>query len=222
MNDIPAIFLTSFLVGLSGAIVPGPLLVLDIRQSITQGFIAGPLVSLGHSLLELLTVVALAAGVAQFLGQGLFSFVISLVGGLFLLRMGYAMLRRPGSYVLPEGEDAASQDSIGSGYAGSVFGGALVSLSNPYWSLWWITIGLGYIVWASGSGGMGIASFYTGHILSDFVWYTFVAVAISSGRRILTRRVYQWIIAICGVFLLGLAIFFIYSSVGFLRDFLIG
>lgn len=222
MAEIPAIFLTSFAVGFSGAIMPGPLLVLSIRQSITQGFIAGPLVSLGHAVLELLVVIGLAVGLAQFLERSLFSFAISLVGGLFLLWMGYGMARRPASYVLPKGDDTILRATPSLGYAKSVLGGALVSLSNPYWSLWWITIGLGYIVWASGSGVAGVASFYTGHIMSDFVWYTFVATAVASGRRIMKGRVYQWLIGVCGVFLLGLALFFIYSSYGFLQVFLAG
>ena len=57
-----AVFGTSFLVGLSGALAPGPLLALDIRESTARGFWAGPYIATGHSLLELLVVVLLAVG----------------------------------------------------------------------------------------------------------------------------------------------------------------
>jgi threonine/homoserine/homoserine lactone efflux protein len=101
-----------------------------------------------------------------------------------------------------------------------LLGGVFVSLSNPFWSIWWATIGLTYIVWATDLGVPGLASFFTGHILSDLVWYSLVAFAISSGRRLITARVYQGLILVCGLFLLALGVFFLVSSVGFLRDFL--
>jgi len=50
--SLPIIFATSFAVGFSGAITPGPLLVYSIREAIKRGFAAGPLVVLGHALLE--------------------------------------------------------------------------------------------------------------------------------------------------------------------------
>ena len=57
--SLPVIFITSLFVGFSGALSPGPLLVLDIREAMRLGFRAGPLISLGHALLELLVVVGL-------------------------------------------------------------------------------------------------------------------------------------------------------------------
>ena len=101
-----------------------------------------------------------------------------------------------------------------------MLGGATVSILNPYWSLWWATIGLGYILWATDLGAVGVASFYTGHILSDIVWYSLVAFAIASGRRIMTPEVYRGLIVVCGLFLLVLGGFFLYSAIGFFQDFL--
>lgn len=65
-----AVFGTSFLVGLSGALAPGPLLALDIRESTQRGFWAGPYIATGHSLLELLVVILLAIGVLHFIEKG--------------------------------------------------------------------------------------------------------------------------------------------------------
>ncbi|MDP6402012.1 MAG: LysE family transporter [SAR202 cluster bacterium] len=217
---IPVIFFTSFAVGFSGAVTPGPMLVYSIRESIRRGFIAGPLVVLGHAILELVVVVSLAVGVATFLEEDLAGFVISLLGGSFLIWMAWGMVRDPSRHVLPEGADGGYIGGDNSRPALPVLGGVLVSLSNPFWTIWWATIGLSYIVWATDLGAAGLASFYTGHILSDLVWYSLVAFAIASGRRLITRGAYRNLIVLCGLFLLALGIFFLVSSAGFLSDFL--
>lgn len=217
---IPVIFVTSFAVGFSGAITPGPLLAYDIRESLRRGFIAGPLLVAGHALLEVLVVVGLAVGVARFLEGDAAGFVIALLGGLFLLWMGWGMVRNPSRHVIPDPVGAGERAIGASGPATTVLGGALVSLSNPFWSLWWATIGLGYILWAMGLGVAGLVSFYTGHILSDLAWFSLVAFAVASGRRIMTRGAYAALIVVCGLFLLGLGAFFIVSGVGFLRNLL--
>lgn len=215
---IPVIFLTSFAVGFSGAVTPGPLLVYAVRESVRRGFVAGPLVVVGHAILEIAVVVGLAAGVARFLEADLAGFVIAILGGAFLLWMGWGMVRNPSRHVLLPGSPAGDENASESGPLVVVAGGALVSVANPFWSLWWATIGLGYIVWATDLGAAGVVSFYTGHILSDLAWYSLVAFAMASGRRFLTPGAYSALIVVCGLFLLALGVFFIVSGVGFLRD----
>ena len=89
-----------------------------------------------------------------------------------------------------------------------VAAGIVVSLANPYWTIWWATIGLNYAALALKSGWPGIASFYAGHILADLVWYSIIAAAVASGRKICPRPVYIALIAICGVVLVGLGVYF--------------
>ena len=59
MLSIFTIFFTSFVIALSGALMPGPLLTVTISESARRGFVAGPLLIAGHGLLELALVVAL-------------------------------------------------------------------------------------------------------------------------------------------------------------------
>ena len=217
---LPIIFVTSFAVGLSGAVTPGPLLVYDIREALTRGFSAGPLVAAGHSVLELLVVVGLAIGVARFLETDLSGSVIALLGGLFLLWMGWGMVRRPGRHAIPAGDEVAPGAGSRRGPLSTVAGGALVSMSNPFWSLWWATIGLSYIIWASDLGVAGLASFYTGHILSDILWFSVVSFAVATGRGVLTPALYRGLISVCGLFLLALGAYFILSGAKLLQDFL--
>mgnify|MGYP000862952647 CR=1 FL=1 len=79
--DLIALFITAFLVGLSGAMMPGPLLTVTIAESARRGFKAGPLIVLGHAILELALIIALLAGLSFYLKKPLVTTVISIVGG---------------------------------------------------------------------------------------------------------------------------------------------
>jgi threonine/homoserine/homoserine lactone efflux protein len=81
--------------------------------------------------------------------------------------------------------------------------GIVVTLSNPYWTLWWLTIGASLIS-ASASGNLkSIGAFYTGHILADFVWYGMVGAGVVWGGRFLAGRAYGMLLVALGG-LLGL------------------
>jgi len=225
--DLWTIFWTALVVGFSGAMMPGPLLTVTMGETARRGFVAGPLIVLGHAILEITLVVLLVLGVAQFLASEQVHTVIALVGGAFLVFLGWSMFRdawrgnvdldlNPGA--LSAGRTAGGDDK---GPAGDnnpvaaaprgmhpVVAGILVSLSNPYWSLWWATVGLAYIATALSSGVAGVTAFTGGHLLSDFIWYGLVSAAVAGGRRFMSQSVYRGIIAVCGVFLVGLGGYF--------------
>jgi threonine/homoserine/homoserine lactone efflux protein len=87
-----------------------------------------------------------------------------------------------------------------------------MSIANPYWTLWWLTIGLGLVLGAQKGGLAAIVFFFLGHILADFGWYSLVSLAISKGRKFITLRIYRGIIFICAITLMGFSVFFLISS----------
>ena len=91
--------------------------------------------------------------------------------------------------------------------------GILTSLANPYWTIWWATIGLGYMLIARRAGAPGLAAFMAGHIMADLVWYTIVSSLAASGRRWLTDGIYRGLIRVCAVMLLGFAVYFGYYGI---------
>lgn len=216
MPDVPAlaIFGTSFLVGLSGAVAPGPLLAFNIRETVRHGFLAGPYVVTGHAVLELVVVVALALGLTQVLHSDPTKAAIGILGGLFLLWMGWGMLRNPGQ-VAP-GSTERHHGVAQGGITELIVGGVLVSLSNPYWAIWWITVGAALMTRSLELGLVGIGAFYLGHILSDLSWYGLVSAALASGRRLITGRLYRGIMLGCGAFLAIMGGYFIVTGINVL------
>lgn len=96
-----------------------------------------------------------------------------------------------------------------------VLAGIIVSLSNPYWIIWWATIGLTYITQALQIGTVGLAVFLTGHLLADLIWYSGISFAVVSGKKIIKEDIYRGILVVCGLFLIGLGVYFIYSATKF-------
>ena len=211
---ISLIFVTSFTVGLSGAMMPGPVLAITISESARSGFWAGPKIILGHGILELALVVALALGLSRFITSDLVSAIIGLIGGGILLAMGLVAVRR--------GRGNVTMPTAASGEVGRdskvILSGILGSISNPYWFIWWITLGTVYLLWALSLGVAGVASFFTGHILADLGWYALVAFIVATGRKVMNDRVYRGLIVTCGLALLALGVYFIVSGVRFLAS----
>ncbi len=197
-----SLFLTSFTLGFSGAIMPGPVFTVTVNEAAKRGFMAGPLVVAGHAVLELALVAALLLGLRPLIRNDAVVASISMTGAAILLFMAVSMFRSV---------KTISLDLSLSGRKKSmhpVAAGLLTSAANPYWSVWWATIGAGYLIMASEHGMLGVASFYTGHILSDFTWFSLVSAMVSGGRRFFTDRIYRIITGGCAVGLVLLSVYF--------------
>ena len=195
------IFTTSFMVALSGALMPGPLLTVTISESPRRGLMAGPLLILGHGLLEFTLVMALVMGLAPLLQKPAVFVSTAMAGAGVLGWMAWSMLRALPALTLHNAAGPNTGRNL-------VLAGIVLSMANPYWSIWWITIGLGYITHSVALGIWGIAAFFSGHILADLLWYTAVSTAVWKGRGFLSDRLYRLLIAGCAVFLIVFAAVF--------------
>jgi threonine/homoserine/homoserine lactone efflux protein len=186
------------------------MLTITIAQTPRRGTSTGPLLVLGHGAVEGLVVVGLMLGLSQVVQLAAVKGTVALLGGAVLAWMGYGMGKAAwqGKISLAAGADAGAGPN-------PVLAGALVSASNPYWLLWWATIGAAYVAWSLELGSLGLASFFGGHILSDLAWFTLVGALVASGRRLLTDRVYRGLILACAAFLVGLGLYFVSGGIGF-------
>lgn len=212
MIELAAIFGGSFTLGLSGILTPGPILTVTIAESARRGFKAGPMIITGHALLELILVLAIILGLGSYLKSSLVMGIIALLGGGMLVWLGISMLRTAGNLSL-----VVEKARVSPKHSPHPFVlGMIASLSNPYWTLWWATIGLGYLVAAMKLGLGGVIIFFLGHITADFAWYSVVSLGVSRGKTLLKDKAYQMVIRFCGLFLLGFGLWFLVSGKGYL------
>lgn len=216
MNESLAAALTlggsAFLIGLTGAMAPGPYLTVTITRTVTRGAGSAALMLLGHAALEGLLLVGFAFGLQEVLRNQHVSNVLAGVGGAFLLWMGWGLLRGAvRGTIRPEAHALRSEPRFG-----PVLHGAAVSLSNPYWTLWWATIGVKLAADGLAIGPLGVAAFFVGHQLADVTWYGLVIAATARGRRLLAEGPYRVIIGACAAFLLYLGARFALDGLGIL------
>jgi threonine/homoserine/homoserine lactone efflux protein len=194
--NIVLIFFSSFIIALSGALVPGPLFTITVSESLRRGFKTGPLIIFGHGLLEITIVILLFFGITPFLLEERTRQFISVAGGIILMIMGVMLFKDAGKtrLDLSPGERQTGLHPVVSGILGS--------LSNPYWIIWWVTIGLGYLVSSLRYGIPGVIAFFSGHISADLLWYSMISYAVSRGQKIMGERGYRYLLSACGIFLI--------------------
>ncbi|MGB3211705.1 MAG: LysE family transporter [Desulforhopalus sp.] len=200
------IFCTSFVLALSGALMPGPLMTVTVSESSRRGMITGPLMIFGHGLLELALVVALISGLAPVLVRNDVFVLISLTGGAVLLWMGISMLRTLPALTLDCHPTCNKPRNL-------VLTGVVLSAVNPYWLIWWASIGLGYIMHSLKYGMLGVTAFFFGHILADLAWYALISFGIAKGQHLFSDRFYRKLIGGCAVFLILFSCWFFFSGV---------
>ena len=204
------LFSVGFILGLTGAMAPGPLLTITISESAKRGGIVGPMVVLGHGILEFALLLIIVFGLGNILNNKVLFSVIAFIGGIILIYMGYSTIKGLKGYTLSATPTERRQGIH------PVFSGIVVSLSNPYWFIWWITIGMGYVMFAKGFGIKGVLAFFMGHILSDLVWYSFISYGIQFGGRYANTKVIKAILLVCSLFLIVFGVLFIIKSYKFI------
>ncbi len=133
--------------------------------------------------------------------------IVSLVGGGIMIWMATGMFRS-----IPTLE--IKTDATSSKRTNLYLTGILMSLANPYWIIWWATIGLGYVMISKSQGIAGVAFFFLGHIMGDLVWYSAISFAVGKGRQFFSTRTYKILVGGCAVFLFGFAAWLLVTGIG--------
>ena len=200
------IFSSSFLIALSGALMPGPLLTYTVAESARRGFWAGPIIMLGHGFLELGLVVLLLLGIGAIINQPVIMGIVGLTGAVILWWLGYGLIQAARN---------ARLDLTGGGSRSvhPFWAGIFMSLANPYWLIWWVTLGLGYVLFAYKYGLLGVLFFFVGHFMADLVWYSLVSMAVAKGKKFISDRRYEHFMVVCALFLMVFGCYFGYQGI---------
>jgi threonine/homoserine/homoserine lactone efflux protein len=196
MNELINMLVLGFLIGLTGALAPGPTLIATINASLQGGWTMGPRVTLGHVAVEILMVILIIAGLSVVIGD--YSWLIAGIGGAALMVFGIlTVLESRHAHINPVQGTSLDEKTIMCPF----IAGAVTSISNPYFWLWWFTVGSALMIGALAGGISTAIAFIVGHWAADLGWFTLVSVSIHKGRFFLGEREYRWTLAACGIFL---------------------
>ena len=202
--EISKAILLGFTVGLTGALVPGPMLFATIETSLKKGWLAGPEVVLGHMLIEFVLCVLILFGAASLFGSGTIS-AVSLLGGLALVGFGLLTVK---------GAKAVSSAGLASASSGRNLSssppaaGLITSASNPYFWIWWLTAGSALVLQEFQLGIVIAVAYVIGHWLADLGWFTAVSASFSRGKTLLSQSAHEKILYACGIFLVIFGLYF--------------
>ena len=208
------IFSFSFLVALTGAMSPGPLMTYTIIKSVKtsrRGYLMGVWIIAGHAILEMGIILLLLLGFSFVLRNIIVVRMIGIIGGLILAYFGASIIRDvylgkiPTDFLPSSGEPNQDIDPLeNKGLENPVVGGILVSMSNPYWWVWWASIGLAFMVRfdISFTQWPKLLAFFLGHEAGDLAWYLLISTLAFFGLRRLSKKVYYGILVGCGIFMI--------------------
>lgn len=198
------LFLTqAMLISLSGVMAPGPLTVVVVGKGSRSPY-AGVLIALGHAIVEFPLMILILVGLGPVLENRTAGAVIGLAGGLLLLWMGIGLLR-----------SVRARDAVEPHREATPFvAGMLMTVANPYFIVWWATVGATLVFGAWSYGVWPFVIFAVLHWSLDLVWDFLLSAASYRGTKMLGHRFRLGVSLVCGALLLFFGGRFIVDATG--------
>lgn len=199
MIDFLETFVVAFLIGLTGALAPGPTLIATIQTSIKGGWSMGPKVTLGHIIIESIVFILIFLGISATAMK--FSRIIAAIGGTALIVFGLLTIRESSRLRINRLKQSPTDNPYIAGF--------ITGVTNPYFWIWWLSIGSVLLVSAL-QGGIALAiTFILGHWTADASWYTIISTGVHKGKAILSYQGYKYALILCGSFLTLFGIYYL-------------
>ena len=203
MEQIIEFAVTVIIVSASGVMAPGPLFAANIAYGLQEGGKSGIKMAIGHTIVELPLVILLGIGVLSFEIFPEFRTVISILGASTLFVFAGIQIKTT----------VQKKDTrVFATRYNAVLTGITLSALNPFFIIWWLSIGLKLIsdamlIWAF----VGIIVVFLLHIWMDLVWLYSVARIASKSSKILSNKNYK-------ILMIGLSVMLIYFGISFIID----
>jgi threonine/homoserine/homoserine lactone efflux protein len=202
----------AIVVSLSGVMAPGPITAVTISSGARNRH-AGALVAIGHAIVEFPLMLLIMGGARKLFELETVRMVIGLAGGLFLIAIAIQIFH--------SGTKLDSTHELKS-YKGPILTGVILSGGNPYFLVWWATIGLALATKARQFGVLAFGLFAVVHWLCDLVWLEALSWTSFKGSALLGKRAQRYILLICSIALLFIAAMFLYDASGSLIKLITG
>ncbi|MBN1189769.1 MAG: LysE family transporter [Dehalococcoidales bacterium] len=189
-------------VSFSGVMAPGPMLAVLLAKSCRSGW-AGTWMSLGHAVVEIPLILVIYFGFGRLFQNDLTQIVVSLLGGSMIIWMGVSLFRS--RRVINTGERESTHNAF--------VAGILMTALNPFFLLWWATVGIMWTMKFVDYGIPGLVIFIVVHWMCDLVWLSFVSVTVYRSRSLWRPAVQEWIFIVCSVMIAGFGAWFMYSGI---------
>ena len=199
MIQATVIFLgQAVVISLSGVMAPGPVTAATLAAG-TRSRHAGALIALGHGIVEFPLMLLIMAGMGALFELRGVRIGIGLAGGAMLGFMGVQMLLAARNPVEAEARTSGRAPLLT---------GVILTAGNPYFLLWWATVGLALATRAMALGVVAFALFAVIHWLCDLVWLEALSLASFKGSKLLGARTQQVVLAVCGAVLVAFGLWF--------------
>ena len=203
MTQILEFAVLVIVISASGVMAPGPLFAANVSYGLREGARAGIKMAVGHTIVELPLVVLLGIGVFSLESFPEFRTIISIFGAITLFVFAAIQIR-----TIFTKKDITSSNLKQS----PLIAGIVLSALNPFFIIWWLTIGFKLIsdamlMWAFA----GILIVFVLHIWMDFAWLGTVSFLASKSSKILSNRNYK-------ILMIGLSLTLVYFGITFLLD----
>jgi len=201
LTDFILFLLSVVFISLSGVMMPGPIFAVTVAKGY-KNKTAGVLIALGHGVIEFPLMFLIYFGFAGFFADITVQKAIGFAGGLILVFMGFLTFKARKKVV---------EETEGSAHGSLVFG-ILTTVANPYFFIWWATIGFALILRTYVFGFLGFVVFAVTHWSCDFAWDTFVSLTVFKSRGFWTEKVLTLVFGFCFAVLVGFGAWFIITA----------
>ena len=206
--DIINFVATIVLVTASGALAPGPLFLATISHGAKTGAKSGLIFSVAHTIVEFSLIMLFAFGLLTVASEKIVILGVGLAGGIVLITFGVIQIRN--SFVFK----IEALKKKGSSFRHLFLIGLAFTGLNPYFILWWLTVGAELILISLAFASFaGVIFMYICHVWMDYVWLISVAHLAKKGTNIIGLKVYRIFIAVFGVILIYFGITFILNAI---------
>jgi threonine/homoserine/homoserine lactone efflux protein len=196
------VLLSVVAISFSGVMMPGPMFAVTLAKSYRSPW-AGTWIALGHAVIEVPLILLIYFGFARFFENSIVQLVLSILGGGMIVWLGIGMFRVR-KQVVREGKDLSYS---------AFTAGILTTGLNPFFLLWWATIGSMLIMKVAEFGAGGLAAFTIVHWLCDLVWLSFVSVLVYKSRALWGQRFQEWVFIAGSLILVGFGAWFVVSGI---------